>query len=445
MSIVKSVLEKAKHIVFENGNLIYWLNIPAFRRSQRKVDARPRKEKVRIGFILQSPTNWAVVESVYLAAREDPQVEPVVLMIPELEFLFYVKLKKVIWEETWHFAETHIDEPCIPTWDPATGTWLRPEDLDLDYVIYERPYETYLPKCWRASSVRKFSRPCFIPYATTMLDDYFLTYNMHFIRNLSLAFCENRPSCEYVSRRLKPTIQSRDQRVFLSGCPKYDLNRDLEGTESPVWPRKRSEDIFRIIWTPRWTADPRLGGTSFFDYAEDMLAWAESDPGIDLVFRPHPLALKNYVNQGLITQEALDDWLNRCRLCENVSVDLESTYYHTFWSSDLLITDISTMFLDYLFCGRPILYCPTRADKAMTDDPRYAVYSMLDSAYIVRNMKEIRNSVAELRAGKDPKKESRQRLAVELRQDGHIGKDIVDLIKTDYYDREKLFTASVTC
>ena len=434
-SILKTVLEKAKHIVFENGHLIYRLNIPAFRRSQHRVDARPRKDRVRVGFILQSPTNWAVVESIYLAAREDPRVEPVVLMIPELEFAFYVKLKKVIWEETWRFGETYFEEPCLPTWDPETGVWRKPEELDLDYVIYERPYETYLPKIWRASAVRKCSRPCFVPYSTPLLDDNHLMYNMHFIRNLSLVFCEKRHSQEYVSRRLKPTVQSGDQRVFLTGCPKYDLNRDLEGTESPVWPRKRSAEIFRIIWTPRWTTDARIGGTSFFDYAEEMIAWAESDRSIDLVFRPHPLALKTYVDQGMITQEDLDRWLDRCRRCENATIDREKTYYHTFWSSDLLITDLSSMFLDYLFTGRPILFCPTPAGKSMSDDPRFAMYSLLDGAYIVHNMKEIRDCVAELRAGKDPKKEIRQRLAHELRRDGHVGKDIVELIKADYFNR----------
>ena len=435
-NLIGAVLARAKHIVFENGHLIYWLNIPAFRRSQRQVDAKPRKEKVRIGFILQSPTNWAVVESIYLAAREDERVEPVVLMIPELEFSFYIRLKKVIWEDTWKFAETYFQEPCTPTWDPETGAWRTPEELGLDYVIYERPYETYLPKCWRASAVRKSGRACFVPYSTPLLDDNHLMYNMHFIRNLSLIFCEKKHSYDYVCRRLKPTVRSGDQRPFLTGCPKYDLNTETEGAESPVWPRARSREIFRIIWTPRWTTDARIGGTSFFDYAEEMIAWAESDPTIDLVFRPHPLALKTYVDQGMITQEALDRWLGRCERCENAAVDREKTYYHTFWSSDLLITDLSSMFLDYLFTGRPILFCPTPAGKSMSDDPRFAMYSLLDGAYIVRNMDEIRERVAALRAGEDPKKEIRQRLAHELRRDGHVGQDIVEIIKRDYFERQ---------
>ena len=132
-----------------------------------------------------------------------------------------------------------------------------------------------------------------------------------------------------------------------------------------------------------------------------------------------------------MTPEEEKAYLDRYAACGNAAADLNRTYYDTFWSSDALITDVSSMLMDYMFTGRPILYCPTPAGNATSDDPRMAVRSLLEGMYIVRDFDEIQKTAAELAAGRDPKKEIRARLAAEMRRDGHIGADIVALLKAD--------------
>lgn len=427
------MLTGAKSAVFERGRLIYWLNIPSFRRSARRVNAKPRGEKIRVGFLLQVPNNWAVLQPVYEAALADDRVEPVVLLMPELEFFCYVKLTRVHWEKTYAFGAERFGERAVRLWDAEKKTWMLPESLELDYIFLPRPYETYLPFCWRASALRRVTRVCFVPYSSPLLDDYCLMYNTHFIRNVNLIFCEKQHSYDYVSARLKPTLRSGDQKVFNPGFPKFDDIPSGMGQESRVWPAPRRPGVLRVLWTPRWTLDARLGGTSFFRYREEMIRWAEEDAAVNLVFRPHPLALETYVREGWMTAQERDAFLARCEACPNAAVDRSSTYFDTFWSSDVLITDVSSMLMDYMLTGKPILYCPTPAGNRFSDDPSLAIRPFLEGMYVVRSMEEIRARAEAIRRGEDPLKPTREKLAAEMRRTGHIGEDIIGLLKKDYF------------
>ena len=241
-SLIARILTGAKSALLERGTLICRLNAPFFRASARRVAQTPPGEKIRVGFMIQVPNNWAVLQSVYEAAKADPDLEPVVLLMPELEFRWYV-------------------------------------------------------------------------------------------------------------------------------------------------------------WTPRWTLDARLGATSFFTYREEMIRWAEEDPTVDLVWRPHPLALDTYVREGWMTAAERDAYMARFAACANAAVDRESTYYDTFWSSDLLITDVSSMLMDYMLTGKPILYCPTPAGDRLSDDPSFAIRPLLPGMYIVRSMDDIRRRAEAIRRG----------------------------------------------
>ena len=434
-SLFHRAFTAVKAVLFERGHLVYWLNIPSFRHSVKTVRALPRKDKARIGFIMQLPNNWAAIQSVYEAALKDPRTEPVVLLMPELEFAFYIKLKKIIWEKNYAFGEKEFGKDCVRTYDPETGTWVDPRSLDLDYVFFPRPYETYLPKPYRASQLRKICRTCYVPYTSPLLGDYPLVYNMHFIRNLHIVFCEKQHAYDYVTGRLRLTFRSGIQKVFNAGFPKFDLNWNMEGAESAVWPRPRQAGRLRVLWTPRWTTDPRLCGSNFMNYKDDMIRWAEETPSMDLVFRPHPLGLENYVSSGLVTQEELDAYLKRYADGENTAVDRNAGYYDTFWSSDVLVTDMSSVLMDYMLTGRPIVFCPTPIGKLMSDDRRYDVGNLIDGMYTVHSFAEIVKTVQSLAAGEDPKREIRAGMARMMRREGHSGQDVLELVKADYFGK----------
>ena len=431
-NFVHHALETAKMIVFEDGRLIYAMNRPGYRKSLQRLQKKEKKTKIRVGFLIQVPNNWAVLEPVYEAAKTMENVEPVILLMPELTYFCYVKLMHVEWEKAYSFGHERYGDQCIETWHPETETWVDPAALDLDYVFLPRPYETYLPKAYKASGLRKITRVCYVPYSSPLLDDYRLLYNMHFVRNVRLIFCEKQHSLEYVSKLLAPTVKSGDQKVFCTGFPKFDLNQGGEGVESPLWPRSREESKQRIIWTPRWNMDPWQGGSSFMKYRERILQYAQEHSDADLIFRPHPLAQSALVADGYVTEQEWMDYLQKYRDGNNTNVDLTTTYYDLMWSSDVLITDVSSMIMDYLLTGKPVIYCATPAMGTMSDDPSLAIRDLLPGLYVVHDFSEIEAVLKQLRQGKDPKLGNREELIRRMRRDGHIGRNIMELLVQDY-------------
>lgn len=428
--IAESLLSGVKSAVFEKGKLIYKLNIPSFRHSRQEIEARPRKGKIRIGFLLQVPENWTVLRSVYEAALADERFEPVILLVPGIETAYYIRTTAVDFQRIYSFGEEQFGGKVVKTYDPETGTWLDPETLGLDYIFIVRPFETYLPKSLRAGTLRRFMKVCYVTYSfmvTSRPEIEQLEYNTHFIRNVSMIFCEKQRSLDYVNGMFAETIRSGDQKAFFRGYPQFDLISENEGTESPLWPRKRDGDVFRIIWTPRWTTNPVLGGSHFFEYKDSVIAWAETDPSVDLVFRPHPMALKHYVDAGMMTAEEQEVYLRRYENCPNAAVDRRTGYFDTFFSSDCLVTDITSVMIDYLFTGRPIVYCPSPIDGY------FFTPELHDCLYKVNSFEEITAAVKRIRAGDDPKKEAREKLVRMLRPEGSAAKAILGEIEKDYF------------
>ena len=60
-NFVRHVMETAKMIVFEKGHLIYALNRPGYRKSLQELRKKEKKQKIRVGFLIQVPNNWAVL------------------------------------------------------------------------------------------------------------------------------------------------------------------------------------------------------------------------------------------------------------------------------------------------------------------------------------------------------------------------------------------------
>lgn len=428
-SIINEALGLAKHIVFERGQLICTLNAPAFRKSIRAIRQKEKKDRLRVGFMIQCSQNWVTLLPIYEAALRDEKIEPVILLMPEMKYRMYVIQEAVLWQETYAFGEKEFPrEACVRTYDPETDTWVDPKTLDLDYVFLPRPYETYLPKPYRASSLRKFCRVCYQVYGFSILNDSCVVYNSHFIRNVYMLFCEKQRSLDYVSRKLRRNLKSGDQKALLLGYAKFDQIESHRGHESDLWPRPRSKEITRVMWTPRWTNDIRLGGTSFFHYQQDMITYAETHPEIDLVFRPHPLALEHYVSEGLITREDLDAYLARYEACPNAVLDTTKKYFDTFCSSDILISDISSLLLDYLFTGNPLIY------TKVSDRVVITLEGLEECMYTVRNFTELENTIAMIRSGNDPKRPLREELVRKLRRDGKNSEHILEAIRQDYYE-----------
>lgn len=418
--MVNKLLGLVKHIVFEKGKIINYLALS--RRNAYEKNLIKSNTDINVGIMFQDPTTWETIKAVYFEMKSRPNMNVKIVVVPQVEFAYYVKLVDVQYSKIYSIAKELAPDDIVLSYNEKLDSWIDISTLGFDYVFYMSPYETYLPKCLRASNVSKYSRVCYVPYANALLNDYYITYNSHFIRNAYNVFCEKNSAYEYVNKQFGCLIKRNLVVPFNIGYPRYDLLSGYMPNECELW-KNPHDDRFRIIWTPRWTSSARLGGSNFLNYKDSILKYVEEQDNIDLVFRPHPMTFEHYVSVGLISKEELEEYCNIYTKSNCSTLDLGRTYFDTFFSSDVLVTDISSIIWDYMFTGKPVIFCPSSRES-------YGVVKELaECMYWVETFDDIKKLINDIRNGIDPLKEKRNLLAESIKRDGHIAQNIVDVIE----------------
>lgn len=420
------LLTWVKRIFFEKGRLIYWANILKMKKSLRRILGNKKSDaKIKIGIIYQEPITWAVIEPIYQKALADPEIDISVVLVPKMDFKYYLFTEAIHTEKIYELGKD-IEGKVYKSYDAKTNTWLDLEKLEFDYIFMMRPYETYLPSCYRASSLAKYSKVCYIPYAYSVLDDFEYLYNSHFIRNVYSVFCEKQSSFDYVNTRYAAGKKAGIQKFVNAGYPKYDGISNYIAKESELWKREKTADRQRIVWTPRWTVDARLGGSNFLKYKDAFKDYVSNNEAADFVFRPHPMTFDYMKTAGLMSQEEIDSYKCFFKESDRANLDDRRDYYDMFFSSDVLVSDVSSIIWDYIFTGNPIVYCPTTPNSTnITPD-------LKECMYFAESFEDICKYLAQLREGNDPLKEKRQLLKKELSRGGDIAGSILTEIKKDY-------------
>ena len=101
-----------------------------------------------------------------------------------------------------------------------------------------------------------------------------------------------------------------------------------------------------ILWTPRWTTDKYAVETSFFDYKDCMIEYAKKNSNVNLVFRPHPLTFNNFIEKKLMTKKEVKDYISKFK--DNLYYDKSNEYMETFKDTDILVTDFSSIVMEFL-------------------------------------------------------------------------------------------------
>ena len=198
------------------------------------------------------------------------------------------------------------------------------------------------------------------------------------------------------------------QKTLCLGYPVFDALLDKKEEKSVSW--EFSKNAFRVLWTPRWTTDKALGGTNFFNFYQKLMDYARQHPDVDILHRPHPLALTRFLESGEMTQQQVDDYKMQCATMPNVSLDTQGEYEATFWGCSALISDISGMMPEFFVTGKPLIFCADNMELELAPH----IHTMLEGCYVIRTAQELFEVLQMLRSGKDPKKAKRQELICQL-------------------------------
>ena len=398
--------------------------------NQRRLDKIRQNKKVNVLFVCSRPAAWGSLRTVCEAFAADERFNVKILAIPEKEPLPGVHYRHNIYSDIGAYDHLSATAPCrvINGYNRISGKWVDLADLKPDYVFFQTPYNNMRPAQYDANDVSTYARLCYLSYGTFLFAGDFerVVYPMDFFTWVNFHFYESPLHKAQLDAYYRLQPAHKRPRCVLSGYARFDDTEQYREAESPLWPRPKGASQ-RIIWTPRWTTSQN--NAHFFDYKDSFLQLCDQNKNIDLVFRPHPLTFKESVARAQMTAQQVEEYKNCYKARTNAVLDLRPEYLDTFHSSDVLVTDISSIMPEYLASGKPLIYC----HKENSFNELGA--RLAESYYWARNWDEVVTTLNMLRNGEDPLRE--KRLAT-LRENYHMpvegcGNFVKKFIEADFF------------
>lgn len=131
---------------------------------------------------------------------------------------------------------------------------------------------------------------------------------------------------------------------------------------------------------------------------------AEDYPDVEFIIRPHPLMFDNFIRTGEMTQAEVETYKKHCETTENIQLDQSKDYTEMLWRTDIMISDISGIMIEYAITKKPIVYCTSDIDWHMISSTQ----ELLAVNYVVNDLKEIEHTTKQLLSGVDEKKNDRE-------------------------------------
>lgn len=349
-------------------------------------------QPINVLFVCHEPSLWSMFESIYKTMENDPDFSPLVVALPYM----HPNLSNGQYNDAgmFEFCESRKIQ-AIRGYDKKKNEWLNPTSLMPDYIFFQTPYALY-PQAWSVEQISMMARVCYIPYGSSVAKGD-IAAGVHpegFFRYTSLFFLENLMKRELFEKRFEGRNWFNKGRVVVSGYPKLDYLDETKEYIGKAWRRGIQKDIKRILWTPRFLSSE--GTCHFFDYKDYFFEFCKNNPGIDFIFRPHPLCFQNFIKTGEMPFDEQKKMKHEYNMSLNMVIDESGNYEDTFMTSDILISDYSSMMIEYFATGKPIIYTHRK-----NEFNEYAL-ALSEGMYWVQNIKELDKTISMLLSGNDP-------------------------------------------
>ncbi len=407
MPVMKNFFQKNA----EMQEKIQWLMEKNQILSNEKIDLRLKikkmeHKKITVVFVCHRPSVWESLRSVYEELAEDDSFFVHIVAIPNKKELpdvgfFHEEYESEGAEEFWKKYE------CINGYDYTTREWFDIRSLKPDYVFFQQPYNITRGPLYKSWVVSEYAKICYVAYANNFIGGGILeeTSPKDFMQNVFEYYTQNEIDDQLV-RNVLDKDGNHFTRTKITGFPRYDNLEQYEGCVSSTWKTASQDNFFRVLWTPRWCVNE--GTCSFFEYKDKLVDFFSENRDFEFVFRPHPQAFLNWNRTGEFPEKKARDYLRKYQMSENMSVDQKAEYFKTIFSSDCLISDMSSFIADYFMTGKPVVYCHK---KDMFNE---LSRKMSEGFYWIRSWKELKETLVMLQSGEDPLREKRMELLREL-------------------------------
>ena len=364
-------------------------------------------EKIRVGFIAQMPEIWDKEEPVFEQMRRNQLFQVSLIVVPAYDMIN----KKVGTDYEGNYFIKNYESNVIKAYN--NGRWIDITNK-FDYLFYQRPYDHYLPAVLQSAVTVKHAKCCYIPYGFSGSNVFDAgNTNKSFFRNMYFSFLESDHMVELLKAQFPYTVKLHhiENLGYPALAPYYCINP--------------TNKVSTILWTPRWSFDIRIGGSTFIENRDLLFELRKEGIGEKLVFRPHPLLLGELISKKIMTEEEVDKYLYDMNN-NGIIYDKGRPIYNAFIDADVLITDYSSVIIQYFLTGRPIIYCESGIE--LNDE-----FNMLkEGFYTAHNKAEVMLFIETLKRGEDPLAEKRREIKEKrLRNHSRSAELIVDRILID--------------
>lgn len=393
---------------------------------------RDQDGAIRVAFICPSTFAWGKIASVYQELKNDPRFHTTLICLPRI--IKHVTGTNIKGNDTYDWFISHGYPEAINALE-GRNRWYDLKKLHPDFAFFVKPYNGNVPEPYKSFEVSKYTKICMLSYGLNMTVDMVSSFmNKDFFRDVSLFFAE----CTFVAKVNKQKLwlmrMTGLQKTYLYGYPAFEHVFAQKKADCPSW--EFSKNPFRVMWTPRWATDVKLGGNNFFTYYQLFLTYAQNHKDVDWLFRPHPLAFDHFIKIKKLTQEEVDRYIQTCEEMPNVSLDKEKDYAATFWHTDVLVSDFSTLVVEFFITEKPIIYCASNMHLELSELAQKLFY---EGCYVAYTPDDLFSVLEQLKQGHDPMKEKRKALIKELfgkSLKGRVGKRIAERLVLEMHQKQ---------
>jgi hypothetical protein len=405
------------------------LKLQVINKIKKRIKYYFRKNKqISLVFLCNRPAVWGSLKTVLESCVKDNHFNVTFIAMPSKKQLPEIVFNHDIYESEG--AENFFKNlPCkvINGYDYERKTWFDIKKLKPNYIFYQRPYNATIPPQYNSKVTSSYAKILYVPYFTNFIGGcvFESCYNHDFFRHTYQIFIDSIYSKKELDRWFS-TLRKKPETI-VTGYPKYDNIDKLKDIDSDNWNFPKTKNVKRVIWTPRWCTDE--GNCHFFDYKDKLLDFVEKSNDIDFIFRPHPQAFLEWNATGELPEVEAEKYKEKYNILPNAKIDTQKEYLTTFYSSDIMISDMSSVVAEYFLTGKPIIYCHKK--DCFNDFSR----ALSEGFYWVHNWEELEKTINMLKCGNDPLKEKRQEIIERefyLPKQG-AGFTIKELIKRDFY------------
>lgn len=343
---------------------------------------------IKVAFLVFEPETWEQQECVYEKLKVDARFKTDVIVIPNFDRNFKV-------EKTYGSEKEFFEKRCgeiILAYD-GNGNLYDLKKAGYDYIFYEDQYNQHYPKEYNTYKVGKYSRICIIPYGFTQGEEFLGCFDKDFFRGVYCVFAPCSSVKDYMVKMFPKGYKKGYRHYELFGYPTLEKYFDLSD--------KTVKD--KILWTPRWSYDKKIGGSHFLEFKDGFKELKSKYPKSEIVFRPHPMMFTEFAQKGYMSQAEAETYLKELKT-KGIIRSENGSVFCDFHDAEILITDFSSIILFFFLSGRPIIYAPL----SVTFNEDYK--SIIDVTYVANTWEEVLKYLKQIKSGNDYLKTDRDKV-----------------------------------